>query len=303
MRICDRLGALRGHTSAAEGHAPRLSSDTRDEGRVVRRLITSDCHVGVPYSVFDELPVRYREYFPRLEQRIDGEYLLAPAGDSMMGGRGADGDRKVVGDEAVRVAVGACDEARPSFEPEAVLADLERDGVYGAVLIGRISGRHDLMPIEADIAYCEIVNDWMAEHWRPYLDRVAPGIVLPYRDVKACVRELERCAAMGMRPALLPDGYGDLPYHRTEWEPFWEAAHGLRVPVSMHVGGTRLPAGGAGGGRVADGRGAGAPAAAASRRAIASRRRGRVWAGHDWLRPLDGPDAVVRTAGNVGGSG
>ena len=192
--------------------------------------------------MLDELPVRYREYFPRLEQRIDGEYLLAPAGDSMMGGRGADGDRKVVGDEAVRVAVGACDEARPSFEPEAVLADLERDGVYGAVLIGRISGRHDLMPIEADIAYCEIVNDWMAEHWRPYLDRVAPGIVLPYRDVKACVRELERCAAMGMRPALLPDGYGDLPYHRTEWEPFWEAAHGLRVPVTMHVGGTRLPA-------------------------------------------------------------
>ena len=64
------------------------------------------------------------------------------------------------------------------------------------------------MPIEADIAYCQAVNDWMAEHWAPNMDRVAPGIVLPYRDVAACVKELERCAAKGMRPALLPDAIG-----------------------------------------------------------------------------------------------
>jgi predicted TIM-barrel fold metal-dependent hydrolase len=84
-----------------------------------------------------------------------------------------------------------------------------------------------------------VVNDWTAEHWGPYLDRVAPGIVLPYRDVAACVTEMERCAAKGMRPALLPDGIGDQPYHRAEWEPFWEAANSLKMPITMHVGGTR----------------------------------------------------------------
>jgi predicted TIM-barrel fold metal-dependent hydrolase len=109
------------------------------------------------------------------------------------------------------------------------------------VLIGRIAVGYDTMPVEADIAYCEVVNDWTAEHWGPYLKRVAPGIVLPYRDVTASVRELERCAAKGMRPALLPDGIGTNPYHRDSWEPLWEAANSLRVPISMHVGGTRLP--------------------------------------------------------------
>jgi predicted TIM-barrel fold metal-dependent hydrolase len=207
----------------------------------VSRLITTDCHISAPYSVLDELPESYRQYFPRVEPRADGDVLVAPVGSVTMGAA-APLETKVEGDSAVRAAVGACDESQPSFEPAEVLAELERDGVGGAVLIGRIAVTHDTMPIEADIAYCKVVNDWAAEHWGPYMDRVAPGIVLPYRDVTACVRELERCAAMGMRPALLPDAIGEMPYHRSEWEPLWEAANALKMPITMHVGGTRLPA-------------------------------------------------------------
>lgn len=207
----------------------------------MRNLITSDCHIAAPYSVLDDLPESYREHFPRLEQRPDGEYLLAPSGGGMLG-MGPQPETKVSGDTAVREATGACDEANPSFEPADVLAELERDGVHGAVLIGRIAVTHDTMPIEVDIAYSRAVNDWAAEAWKPYLHRVAPGIVLPYRDVAASVKELERCAAMGMRPALLPDAVGEIPYHLPMWEPLWEAANALKVPISMHVGGTRLPA-------------------------------------------------------------
>ena len=204
------------------------------------KLITTDCHIAAPFSLIDELPEPFREFFPRLETRADGEYLLSPSGGGMMGSVRPP-DTKVVGDSAVRAAVGACDESQPSFDPAEVLAELERDGVYGAVLIGRIAVTHDTMPIEADIAYCTALNDWTFENWGPYINRVAPGIVLPYRDVAACVRELERCAARGMRPALLPDAIGTLPYHMSEWEPLWEAANRLKVPITMHVGGTRLP--------------------------------------------------------------
>jgi predicted TIM-barrel fold metal-dependent hydrolase len=209
----------------------------------VRRLITSDCHIAAPYSVLEELPESYREHFPRVEHRSDGDYLLAPAGGGMMGmsPMGRPPATKIEGDSAVREAVGACDEAHASFDPAEVLADLQRDGVFGAVLIGRIAVGYASMPIEADIAYSKVVNDWTAEHWGPYTERVAPGIVLPYRDVAACVLELERCAVRGMRPALLPDAIGDKPYHLAEWEPFWEAAAALKVPITMHVGGTRLP--------------------------------------------------------------
>lgn len=215
-----------------------------------RRMITTDCHIAPPFSLVEQLPESYRRHFTRLVRRKDGSHLIHPvppaAAALMMGGGPGSGATTVevpVDDDPqalAKAAVGnVCPEATPSFDPVAQLADLERDGVYGAVLIGRIHTFDDGVPAEVDTAYCEVVNDWLAETWGPHLDRVAPAIYLPYRDVAASVRELERAAAMGLRPALLPDGIFDRPYHLAEWEPLWEAANELNVPISMHVGGLR----------------------------------------------------------------
>ena len=56
-----------------------------------RRLITSDCHVGAPLSVLDELPESYRQYFPRVEERADGRYYVAPRRDGDDAAGPADG--------------------------------------------------------------------------------------------------------------------------------------------------------------------------------------------------------------------
>lgn len=51
------------------------------EGDIVdRRLTTSDCHIAPPRSLVGQLPESYREYFPRLERRQDGWYLMQPKG-------------------------------------------------------------------------------------------------------------------------------------------------------------------------------------------------------------------------------
>jgi predicted TIM-barrel fold metal-dependent hydrolase len=210
-----------------------------------RRLITTDCHIAPPYSLVEELPESYREHFPRLDRRADGAYVVQPLQREMVAMMGDAGRGMKVDDEPralARAAVGnVCDEAAPSFDAAEQLADLERDGVYGAVLIGRLSAFDFDTPPEIDAAYCKLVNDWQAETWGRYLDRVAPGIYLPFKDVGASVKELERAAGMGLRPALLPDGIFDTPYHLPAWEPLWEAADGLGVPITMHVGGMRMP--------------------------------------------------------------
>jgi predicted TIM-barrel fold metal-dependent hydrolase len=211
-----------------------------------RRMITTDCHIAPPFSLVEQLPESYREYFARVERRDDGAHLIQPIPRAMqmMMPEGATQGIKVNDDPATlaRAAVGnVCPEARPSFDPVEQLAELERDGVYGAVLIGRISVFETGTPPDVDAVWCRIVNDWLAETWGPYLDRVAPGIHLPFKDVGACVKELERAAAMGLRPALLPDGIFDKPYHLAEWEPLWEAANALKIPLTMHVGGLRHP--------------------------------------------------------------
>lgn len=42
-------------------------------------LITADSHHNVPLDLVDELPAKYRQYLPRIEQREDGAYLVRPA--------------------------------------------------------------------------------------------------------------------------------------------------------------------------------------------------------------------------------
>jgi predicted TIM-barrel fold metal-dependent hydrolase len=213
-----------------------------------RKMITSDCHVALPYSLFDELPDAYREHFPRIVDRADGRYLQhprMPARMAAMMGGSTDGFKLPDGDAALaRNAWGnVCPEAAPSFDPAAMLAELAQDGVHGAVLIGEAGHLAAGVPTEAQIAFCEIANDHAATTWGPYLDRVAPGILLPFDDIPASVRELERAAAMGLRPALMPEAIEDLPYYSPEWEPLWEAACALQVPITMHVGGRRFAQG------------------------------------------------------------
>jgi len=222
-----------------------------------RRLITTDCHIAPPFALVDELPEQYRHYFPRIDHREDGDYLVRPTRQTDAKGmtahvraaarmaRARDMSKmpsvKLDGARAMaREGVGnVCPEAQPSYDPAEQLADLERDGVYGMVLIGSgfsSFGSLHPVPVEVDIAYCRLVNDWLADTWHPHLNRVAPGIHLPLQSIEASVKELERAAGMGLRPALLPDAISERPYFYDEWEPIWEVCDGLKVPITMHVG-------------------------------------------------------------------
>jgi predicted TIM-barrel fold metal-dependent hydrolase len=213
----------------------------------MRRLITTDSHLVPPVWLTDELPEKWRAYFPRLET-IDGVrhivYPSLPGSEGQMmitsGGRG-----RVVpvetDEELARVNhSNVCDDARPAFDPDRRLEEMARDGVVGAVLIDNATVSYTYVQPEAETAWCRIVNDWMAQTYSSHLDQFAPGIHLPLQDVGAAVKELERAAGMGLRPAVLPDALGDRPYHLTEWEPLWEAGAQLGVPFTMHIGGTRF---------------------------------------------------------------
>ena len=218
---------------------------------MVRKFISTDCHIAPPYELTEELPAKYRDYFPRIEQRTDGDYVVNPiriGGGGMTLMAGAARGQKAEADLRLRArtANAGVDESLPSYQPDELLADLERDSTYGAVLISRVAYRDDC-PVEAQIAYCQMVNDYLAATWKPHLDRVAPGILLPFLDPQACAKELERAAALGLRPGLLPDAIWNQPYHDKAWEPLWETAAALNIPLSLHVGSVRNPPNGEGG--------------------------------------------------------
>ena len=60
-------------------------------------------------------------------------------------------------------------------------------------------------------------------------------VVAELTDIDLAVKELERCAAMGLKGAMIwnsaPD---DQPYSSPHYDPVWSAAQNLQMPLSFH---------------------------------------------------------------------
>jgi predicted TIM-barrel fold metal-dependent hydrolase len=219
----------------------------------MRKLITTDSHMVPPPWLVNEVPERLRPHIPDLfmhVEEIDGErYIVIPQQRAMAIAEASAADAG----EAIKIKVESEEhliqqinmlrgvDAMPHWDPVGRLIDMQRENVVGAVLITNIplSLERGPLVVEAQTAWCRTVNDWLHDTYKDHYDQFAAGIYLPFFDPAECVKELERCAALGMRPALLPDAIWGSPYYGAEWEPFWEAAAGLRIPVTMHIAGTR----------------------------------------------------------------
>jgi predicted TIM-barrel fold metal-dependent hydrolase len=218
-------------------------------------IITTDSHLGIPFELAEEMPARWRAYMPRLEERDDGTYLVRPqfpANASNPEGKGnpmldqmtamlAAGIKVDVSNErAVRhLVTGNCAPvAFPGLTPEDRLAEMALENVVGEVLIGNGGFGQMLPDPDADLAWTRLVNDWTADTYKDHLGQFAPGITLPLHDLEEAAEEVTRCAAMGLRPILLPDVIAGKPYCDPMWEPVWEAAAAARVPVFCHLTGS-----------------------------------------------------------------
>jgi predicted TIM-barrel fold metal-dependent hydrolase len=217
---------------------------------MTRKLITTDSHLVPPPWLLNELPESLREkvsgLFVLYEERADGRYLTFPADKaSVMMAAGMPGEIKIDSDEQLASIMHfAFDvDAVPAWDPAGRLREMDRENVVGSVLIGNpVFGLHRGPDYTAaQVAWCQVVNDWLADTFKDHLGQFAPGIHLPYLEPAECAKELERAAAMGLRPGVLPDGIWDQPYWKPEWEPLWEAAAGLKVPLSLHIAAIRDP--------------------------------------------------------------
>ena len=123
------------------------------------------------------------------------------------------------------------------WDPAARLKDMELDGVQAAVLYTTMG--FVLFWIE-DADFQEdcfrVYNDWLAEFCRYAPDRFAGLALISLFDVERARRELERCARLGLRGALIwaapPE---DRPYSLKIYDPLWATAQDLQMPLSLHT--------------------------------------------------------------------
>ena len=123
----------------------------------------------------------------------------------------------------------------PDGEPESILRDLDRDGVDAAVLFPNLS----LFVLftddnELSMAHARVYNDFLAERFLEYSDRLRPTAAIPITDVNDAVAEIERSVNMGLSSILLPE-IPPVPYFSRDLDPVWAAAQANGTPIFIHV--------------------------------------------------------------------
>ena len=79
-------------------------------------------------------------------------------------------------------------------------------------------------------------NDWIRDYCSHSPDRLIGVACLPLPDVDEAVDELLRCANMGIRGvAIACQAPADKPYQHPDYEPFWDAADDVGLPITMHI--------------------------------------------------------------------
>jgi predicted TIM-barrel fold metal-dependent hydrolase len=119
-----------------------------------------------------------------------------------------------------------------------------------------------LEPADTRVALCRFYNEYVAEIYGPYRDRISPVAIIPMNTPAEGVAGLEHAVSLGLKAVLIPsfiwrpipafadappqyrarlqrvDNYGlDSDY---DYDPFWAKAAELNLPVACHTSGFAL---------------------------------------------------------------
>jgi len=138
-----------------------------------------------------------------------------------------------------------------AYDAKARLEYMDQMGIWAMVLYPNVAGFGNqaflkLGDPELMLASVEAYNDWQTEWAAADSRRLLPMVSTPFWDVKAAVKEVERCAEMGHRGILFtgePQAFG-LPFMGDKhWDPLWQTAVDVDLPVSFHIGSGNMEAG------------------------------------------------------------
>jgi predicted TIM-barrel fold metal-dependent hydrolase len=131
-----------------------------------------------------------------------------------------------------------------AYDAKARLKYMDEMEIWAMVMYPNVGGFGNqqflkLKDPELKLACVQAYNDWQTEWASADSRRLLPITSTPFWDVAATVREVRRCAAMGHKGILFtgePQGLGQPLMGDPHWNPLWEVAVELDLPISFHIG-------------------------------------------------------------------
>ncbi|MCC6707218.1 MAG: amidohydrolase [Gammaproteobacteria bacterium] len=212
-------------------------------------IIDVDTHVTESADLWtSRVPARMRDAVPQLVKDKRGRHMwflngkpIAKLGLSATAGVG---DMKDPPDHYDDMHPGA-------FDAKARLAYMDKMGIWAMVMYPNVGGFGSQVFLqlgdpELMLTCVKVYNDWQTEWASADSRRLLPIISTPFWDVNAAVAEVRRCAAMGHRGILFtgePQSFGQPVIGDPYWNPLWEVAVELDLPISFHIGSGNMESG------------------------------------------------------------
>ena len=202
-------------------------------------VMSADSHVMEPADFWaTRLDVKYRDQAPRVVKNDKGAgYVFVAPGISPFPVAGGFGTGRS-GTELKEHLSKGYEAARPSgWDPAERIKDQDIDGVEAEVLYTTLGMRlFSLDDAGLQRACFGAYNDWLAEFCSYNPKRLVGNALVSLEDIGEGIKELERCARIGLRGAMIwGSAPEDRPYSSRMYDPFWQAASELEMPLSLHV--------------------------------------------------------------------
>ena len=210
-------------------------------------VIDVDSHWTEPADLWtSRAPAKLRDRVLRVERNEKGAERWVIEDGDVMGQVGYCSIRPDGSKSVAQIAFDTFDEVHPgAIEVAPRLDYMDDNGLTIQIVYPNILGfaGHLVMGIkdEEHRAFCSTAyNDAGAEMQKESGGRLYPQAMLPFWDLPASIKELERCQDdLGLTGIVMPDAtdvWGLPPLADKHWDPLWDAIQERNIPINFHIG-------------------------------------------------------------------
>ena len=209
-------------------------------------VIDNDTHISEPPDLFESrLPAKWRDQAPRVVRNEDSGFevwSVGPEQQAMI----PIGHTAVAGwpEPFPAAPSGFAEIPKAAHDPHARIEYMDSLRIWAMALYPNVGGFGsqaflNLGDPELMLACVQAYNDFLTDWCSVAPNRLIPISAMPFWDVEASVREIERCAKAGHKGVLFtgaPQDHGMPALASPHWNPLWECAQSHALPVSFHIG-------------------------------------------------------------------
>ena len=205
-------------------------------------IIDVDTHVTETPDVWvDRVPARMRDKVPYVDVDKRGRQCWFLNGKRMS----IIGLTATAGRGDMQNWPATYDDMHPgAYDANERLKYMDEMGIWAMVMYPNVAGFGNqqflqLGDPELMLACVEAYNDWQTDWASADSRRLLPITSIPFWDIDAAVKEVRRCADKGHRGILFtgePQAFGQPFMGDRHWDPLWETAVELNLPLSFHIG-------------------------------------------------------------------